>query len=96
MLLKFQRVYLSAVIEIVMGHCIMGVHVRRIAVERPANDCCRSCRDDEKEETELCPALCQRRRRYLDAYNIDDLSGLLKFDVGSLSRFIFGARWFED
>ena len=64
-LLKFQRSMLRTVIGVIMWHCIIGTHARHIGVGHLANDFCRSCGDEEEDETILyllctCPALAQR------------------------------------
>ena len=53
----------------------------------------RSCRDEKEGEIvphllATCPTLCQRRRKYLSNYYIDDLEELLRIDIGSLNRYI--------
>ena len=50
-LLKLQRSVFRAIVEVVRGHCIKGVHARQIGVEYLANDFSSSCRDKEQEET---------------------------------------------
>ena len=69
-LLKLQRSRLSTVIEIITGHCFIGIHARRIGLGHLTNDFCRSCEDEEENETILhlkciCLALGQRRKRHL-------------------------------
>ena len=71
----------------------MVKHARRIGLEHLANDFYRNRRDEQEEETVpqllgTCPALCQRIRKYLGTYHIDDLKELLGIDIGSLNRFI--------
>ena len=56
------------VVGVITGHWIMGTHARRIGPGHLANDFCRSCRDEEEEETVphllgTCPALCQSRMK---------------------------------
>ena len=69
-LLKLQRSALSVAVGVIKGHCIMHVHARRIGLGHLANDFCKSCRDEEKEETvthqlDTCLVLCQRRMKYI-------------------------------
>ena len=55
------------------------------------NDFCRSCGDEEDDETIICllctwPALGWRKKRHLRAYYMQDLDELSCMDVGRLSR----------
>ena len=66
--------------------------MRRIGVGQLTNDFYRSCGDKEKNETIfqlLCtfPAFGRRRKRHLDAYQMEhlDLDELSCIDIGSLN-----------
>ena len=78
--LKLQRSALSVVVGAITGHCIM---------DTPAN-----CIGPEKEEETVpyllgtCPALLQRRRKYLRTYYVSNLEELSRIDTGSLNCFI--------
>ena len=92
-LLKLQRSSLSTIIGVITGHCIIGPHARRIGLVYLANDFCRSCGDDKKNEIIFrllctCPAIGRRRKAYLSAYYMEHLDGLSCMDIDSLSRFI--------
>ena len=50
-LLKLQRSTLSVFVGVITGHCIMGLHARRIGLGHLVNDFCRSCRDKEEKES---------------------------------------------
>ena len=100
-LIKLQRDARTVCVGVITGHCVMGTLERRIGVGHLANDFCRSCRDEEEEETVphllgTCPALCQRRKKYLDAYYMDNLKELSRIDTGSLNRFIRSSEWFQN
>ena len=44
----------------------------------------------------LARFFCQRLKKYLGAYYMDDLEKLTKIDIGSLDRFIRNSKWFRD
>ncbi|KAL7743850.1 hypothetical protein ACLKA6_000255 [Drosophila palustris] len=57
----------SLVIRSLTGHWLIGIHAQRL--NSPYNDFCRSCRDEEEEESPehifcFCPALSSRRFRF--------------------------------
>ena len=77
----------------ITGHCIMGTHAKAVGLGHFANDFCQSCRSEEKEETVTyllgtCPALCQRRMKYVGTYFVDDLEELSGIDIGSLNLLV--------
>ena len=85
------------VVDVITGYRVMGTHARRIDLEHFANDFCRSYRDEAKRRLSIsCLALCQRRKKYMSIYNMDDLEELLRIDIGSLNRFIRSSEWFRD
>ena len=49
-----------------------------------------------RRKRRLSPALCQKRRKYLGTYYIDDLEELSMIAIGSLSRFVRSSEWFLD
>ena len=56
---------------------MLSTHASRIALRHLANDFCRSCKDEKERETVThllgtCPALCQRRMKYMSTYYVDD------------------------
>ena len=98
-LLKLQRSRLSAVIWVITEHGITVTHARRIDLEHLANDFCRSCGNEEDDETIIhllctCPALDRRRKRQLDAYYMEDLDVLACMHITSLRCFIESSEWF--
>ncbi|KAL7723990.1 hypothetical protein ACLKA6_001959 [Drosophila palustris] len=67
-LCNLSRTDCSRVVRSITGHWLVGVHALRL--KAPYNDFCRSCRDEEEEESPehffcFCPALSNRRRRAL-------------------------------
>ena len=63
-LLSLNRPDVALVVSAVTGHCLIGEHARRL--RSLSNDFCRSCGDEEKEESVehllcKCPALSSRR-----------------------------------
>ena len=68
---------LSAVIRVVTGHVIMGVHARRIGVDHLSNDFCRNCRDQKVLHLlGTSPPLRRRRKRHFGACYINDVIGV--------------------
>ena len=50
-ILKLQRSKLSTVIGVNTVHCIIGTHARRVGLAHLINDFCRSCGDEQKDES---------------------------------------------
>ncbi|XP_055836606.1 uncharacterized protein LOC129905204 [Episyrphus balteatus] len=48
-LLNLNRMHISSTIGVLTGHCLIGRHAKRMGVF--SNDFCRSCMDEEEEET---------------------------------------------
>ena len=97
-LLSLSRSHISSLIGVLTGHCLIGKHATRLGVA--SNDFCRSCRDEEEEETIshllcTCPALALKRKFHLGEYFFDDTSELAKKDVKCLLRFIISSKWFS-
>ena len=61
-LLKPQTGAFSVVIGVVTGHCIMGMHVRRIGLVYLASDFSRSCRNEEEEETGIISFVKKKKK----------------------------------
>ena len=81
----------NAFIGAVTSLYIMEDNARLVVMGHLAKDFCISSRDKEEEEMVLhllriCPALCQRKKRHVGAYYIDDMSDLSNIDVGNLNR----------
>ena len=88
--LKLQRGAPTLVICVITGHYIMHTHAKLIGLEHLANDFCRSFKDEEEEETVphllgTCQALCQRRKKYLSAYYMNDLDELSRIDTKNIN-----------
>ena len=79
-LLKLNRGALSVVVGVIMGHYIMETHARRICLHLLGT----------------CPAICQRRMKYLGTYYMDELEELSRIDIGGLNHFIRSSVWFRD
>ena len=82
-LLKLRGIILSTAIGVITGHCIIGT---LIGIGHLANDFCRSCGDEEKDETILhllCtwPALGLRRKRHRGSYYMEGLDELSCMDI---------------
>ena len=97
-LISLRRKVLRTVVGILTGHCLFGEHAKRLGLE--VNDFCRSCMDEEEEETLVhflcsCPALARRRHKHLGKYFMDNLSDLENCNVRDISRYISSSKWFE-
>lgn len=97
-LLALNRLYLGSTIGVLTGHCLIGRHAKRLGVF--SNDFCRSCMDEEEEETVQhllcsCPALLHRRKTHLGEFFFDDTSDLAYIDPKSLSKYIKSSAWFD-
>ena len=67
-------------------HRRLSGFARSIDLEQLAIGFCRSCRDEEDEQSVLqllciCQVLCQRRNKYLGAYYMDFLEKLSRIDI---------------
>jgi len=63
-LFKLSRTECGMLVRALTGHWLVSTHSGRL--KAPKNDFCRSCRDEEEEETVehllcFCPALCRLR-----------------------------------
>nr|pir hypothetical protein - fruit fly (Drosophila miranda) transposon TRIM [Drosophila miranda] len=95
-LYRLSRAQCFAVTRAITGHWQIGTHASRLSI--PHNDFCRSCRDEEEEESVLhffchCPALGNRRLRILGAAFLADISGLSEIKPGTLSKYIQATGW---
>ncbi|KAM8702144.1 hypothetical protein ACLKA7_005588 [Drosophila subpalustris] len=86
----------SLVVRSMTGHWLIGTHAHRLNF--PYNNFCRSCRDEEEEESPehffcSCPALSNRRLRTLGKPFLDDLSGLSAIPPRKIALFIQSSNW---
>ncbi|KAL7724805.1 hypothetical protein ACLKA6_003654 [Drosophila palustris] len=86
----------SLVVRSMTGHWLIGTHAHRLNF--PYNDFCRSCRDEEEEESPehffcSCPALSNRRLRTLGKPFLNDLSGLSAIPPRKIALFIQSSNW---
>ena len=70
---------LSTVVGVITGHYSIGTHERRIGLGHLGNYFCRSCVDEEENETVLyllctCPALGRRKKSHLGAFYMENLN----------------------
>ncbi|KAM8702395.1 hypothetical protein ACLKA7_007726 [Drosophila subpalustris] len=84
------------VVRSLTGHWLIGTHAHRL--NAPYNDFCRSCRDEEEEESPehffcSCPALSSRRLRTLGKPFLDDLGGLSALSPRKIALFIQLSNW---
>ena len=96
-LISLNRLHIGTTIGVITGHCLIGKHATRLGLF--ANDFCRSCMDEEEEETIphllcFCPALSRRRKLHLGAPYYNDIGDLMNIDIKSLLRFIRSSNWF--
>ena len=97
-LLKLNRTSISTLVGVMTGHCIIGVMATRLGI--PANEFCRSCRDEEEQEDVEhllchCPALQERRLATLGSRFFEDLGELGRVDPLNILSFIRKSRWFS-
>ena len=95
-ILGLNRIYLSALLSVLTGHSKFGNHARRIGI--PYNDFCRSCQNEEEEETIThflcnCPALESLRHQALGSSHFSDLSDLSAVQLGCILAFLKLSKW---
>ncbi|KAL7726508.1 hypothetical protein ACLKA6_001130 [Drosophila palustris] len=86
----------SLVIRSLTGHWLIGIHAQRL--NSPYNDFCRSCRDEEEEESPehffcFCPALSSRRFRFLGKTFLDGLGDLASLSPRKIAQFVQSSNW---
>lgn len=96
-LLSLSRSDASLIVSVMTGHCLIGKHAMRL--KAPANDYCRSCEDEEEDESIkhllcTCPALANRRGLILGSYFYRELSDLADVRIGKLISFLRSTNWF--
>lgn len=97
-LLQHSRRDLRNITAVITGHCLFGRHAERMQI--PTNDFCRSCRDEEEEESIQhflceCPGLARRRFNALGEPFFNDLEEVSSLQLGRLTKFINSSGWFE-
>lgn len=95
-LIRMHRPHMRIIISVITGHCPFGNHARRLGL--PYNDFCRSCRDEEEEETIShllcdCPALENERLRYLGRRSFNSLLELTTVELSALLSFVRSSGW---
>ncbi|XP_041449660.1 LOW QUALITY PROTEIN: uncharacterized protein LOC121404391, partial [Drosophila obscura] len=95
-LCKLSRSRCSSVIRSLTGHWLIGTHASRLGA--PYNDFCRSCRDEDEEETVehlfcSCPALSRRRLQYLGAPFLINISDMSTISPRRIAGFIRASGW---
>ncbi|KAL7744030.1 hypothetical protein ACLKA6_001260 [Drosophila palustris] len=95
-LCNLSRTDCSRVIRSITGHWLVGVHALRL--KAPYNDFCRSCRDEEEEESPehffcFCPALSNRRRRALGKPFLTSLGELATLAPSRIALFVKLSNW---
>ncbi|KAM8701675.1 hypothetical protein ACLKA7_000675 [Drosophila subpalustris] len=78
------------------GQWLIGIHAQRL--NSPYNDFCRSCRDEEEEESPehffcFCPALSSRRFRFLGKPFLDGLGDLASLSPRKIAQFVQSSNW---
>ena len=96
-LVKLKRSQISCVVGVLTGHCLIGQHAKRLGLF--SNDFCRSCRDEEEEESIPhllcnCPALSHKRMVHLGSPFLEVLGDIASLDVMRIYRFIKSSGWF--
>ncbi|KAL7726480.1 hypothetical protein ACLKA6_001102 [Drosophila palustris] len=94
-LCNLSRVECSFVIRSLTGHWLIGIHAQRM--NSPYNDFCRSCRDEEEEESPehfcSCPALMSRRLHTLGKSFLDGLGDLADKPPRKIAQFVQSSNW---
>ena len=96
-ILQLGRASIRVLIGVITGHCALGVMAERYGL--PANDFCRSCRDEEEPETVEhllcgCPALMRNRLSILGDTFFEGLGEVGRVDPLRILSFVRRARWF--
>lgn len=97
-LLSFNKTMVRTLIGILTGHCAIGTFAAKLGL--PHQDFCRSCRDEEEVESVQhllceCPALQNRRHRFLGDRWFEDLGMLANVPLVGLAGFIRSSGWFD-
>ena len=95
-LCSLSRTDCSRVVRSITGHWLVGIHALRL--KAPYNDFCRSCRDEEEEESPehffcFCPALSNRRRRALGKPFLTSLCELATLAPSRIALFVRLSNW---
>jgi len=90
-LLKFSRTECGILVRALTGHWLVGTHAGRLKATK--NDFCRSCRDEEEDETVehllcFCPALCRLRMKHFGSPFIDDPTEIVGINLKNISAFM--------
>lgn len=98
-ILSLSRNSIGNAIAAITGHWLGGCHAARMGILEQ-NDFCRSCRDEEEEETMVhllchCPALSRKRFSAMGQPLFDNLSDLQSVGIKSLMQFINSSYWFS-
>ena len=96
-LLNLSRSHLRNLIGVITGHWPFGIHAKRLGIHH--YDYCRSCKDEEEEETTEhllchCPIFEYQRHQLFGLQRITDKSCLSRVDPSRLNSFIVTTRWF--
>ena len=96
-LLSLDKGSIRLLVGVITGHCMIGRMSERMGY--PRNDLCRSCFDEEEEESVQhllcdCPALQGRRLQCLGSRSFDNLECLSDVPLMNLLRFVKRTGWF--
>ena len=96
-LLSLDRVSIRLLVGVITGQCMIGLLSERFGY--PRNDLCRSCLDEEEEESVQhllcdCPALQGRRLQCLRTHSFDILECLSDVPLMNLLKFVKRTGWF--
>ena len=98
-LLSLSRECIHKVVGVITDHTLIGTHSKVMGLGHLTNDFCRSCRDEEEEESVLhllgtCPALSKKRKDLFGFYFSNNLSDFDNINIPCLLRFIESSKWF--
>ena len=96
-LLGLSKPLISAVVGVITGHCLVGLHALRLKVRE--DTLCRSCMEEEIESPEhlllQCPAHCRLRFRLLGSHLLYSWKDLSDTSLVRIGRFVLDSGAFN-
>jgi len=96
-LLQCNRKDISALLNALTGHCLLGTHVHRLGLSN--HDFCRSCKQIYEEENIehllcFCPTHNLKRFQTLGSYTLPELAAIQGVSILKLLRFLKRTNYF--
>ena len=97
-ILSLKRTKCKALVGLITGHCLIGVHAYRMRII--SNAWCRNCNEPDEDETIehllcFCPALARRRYKIFGKLFLNSLQELKNIKLYKLVDFITSTNTFE-